>query len=355
MRRTLRHSPDAVVAVTGCYAQTGVEALQKIPGIDVIVGNQYKMDLAAFLSEDRGLIKQPEPTVLHTRTLDRDDFTQDGVGEYGTTRANLKIQDGCNVMCSFCLIPFARGRERSRLFDDAVREAEALVSRGHRELVLTGVNIGRFDTASGNVVDLLARLEAIPGLTRIRISSIEPTTIPDALIEYMAGSKKVCRFVHVPLQSGDDSILKDMNRPYTVKEYLALIDRFVKRIPDVCIGTDVMVGYPGESESQFARTVDVIRKGPFAYCHVFSFSPRPGTPAARLNTHVPKCVIKLRSQQLSQLSRLKRVGYYQRFIDSRVSVLFESQDSRGVWTGLTDNFIKVGVRSSEPLTNQVHT
>lgn len=355
VRRTLRHSPSAVVAVTGCYAQTGKEVLEKIPGIDVIVGNQYKMDLADFLSEERGLTKQPEPTVLHSRKLDRYDFTQEGVGEYATTRANLKIQDGCNFMCSFCLIPYARGRERSRLFDDAVREAEALVGNGHRELVLTGVNIGRFGTASENLLSLISRLEAIPGLDRIRISSIEPTTIPDALIEYMAGSKKLCRFLHVPLQSGDDGILKDMNRHYTVKAYQALIDRVVTRIPDVCIGTDVMVGFPGETEHQFMNTLNVIRHGPFTYCHVFSFSPRPGTPAARVETQVPKAVIKARSRQLSYLSRQKRVGFYQRFIDSRVSVLFESQDAKGLWTGLTDHFIKVGVRSSEPLTNQVRT
>ena len=144
VRRTLRHSPQALVAVTGCYAQTGSDVLKTIPGIDVIVGNQHKMGLAEFLSSHPGLTKVPQPTVLHTRTLDREDFTQEGVGEYSTTRANLKIQDGCNFMCSFCLIPYARGRERSRMFEDAVREAEALVNRGHQELVLTGVNIGRF-------------------------------------------------------------------------------------------------------------------------------------------------------------------------------------------------------------------
>ena len=355
VRRTLRHSPQAVVAVTGCYAQTGMEALQKVPGIDVIVGNQHKMDLAGFLSENPGLTKCPDPTVLHSRILDREDFTQDGVGEYVTTRAHLKIQDGCNFMCSFCLIPFARGRERSRLFADTVREAEELVRRGHRELVLTGVNIGRFSTESGTLIDLLSRLESITGLNRIRISSIEPTTVPDALADYMAASKKVCRFMHVPLQSGDDSVLKSMNRHYTVKDYLALIDRFLKRVPGVCIGTDVMVGFPGETDDQFANTMNVIRDGPFAYCHVFSFSSRPGTPAARLPRHVPSRVIKSRSRQLSQLSRLKRLGFYQRFIDGRVSVLFESQNSSGLWTGLTDNFIKVGVQSSEPLTNRIFT
>jgi len=354
VRRTLKHSPHAVVAVTGCYAQTGRDVLQKIPGIDLIVGNQHKMTLSDFLSDHTGLTKQPEPTLIHTRTLDREDFTLPGVGEYSTTRANLKIQDGCNFMCSFCLIPYARGRERSRLFEDAIREAEALVDQGHQELVLTGVNIGRFGSESLTLVDLLVRLEAITGLKRIRISSIEPTTVSDTLIDYMADSEKVCRFIHIPLQSGDDTVLKNMNRHYTVKDYLCLLDKFLKRIPDVCIGTDVMVGYPGETDEQFSRTMNVIRDGPFAYVHVFSFSLRPGTPAARVAHPVPTPVVKARSRELSKLSRLKRFGFYQRFIDRQVSVLFESRDTNGLWVGLTDHYVKVGIRSSVSLTNQIH-
>ena len=204
IRRTLRHSPKAFVAVTGCYAQTGLNTLQHLPGVDLVLGNQYKMLLPDYLEEMPHVQKRSSTFVRHSGSMSREDFIQDGVGEYATTRANLKIQDGCNFMCSFCLIPFARGRERSRLSDDAVREAERLVERGHRELVLTGVNIGRFANGSGGLLDLIQRLERIPGLARIRISSIEPTTIPPALIEYMSTSRKLCRFLHVPLQSGHD-------------------------------------------------------------------------------------------------------------------------------------------------------
>ncbi len=262
IRRTLRHSPKAFVAVTGCYAQTGLNTLQHLPGVDLVLGNQYKMLLPDYLEEMPDVQKLSSTFVRHSGSMGREDFVQDGVGEYATTRANLKIQDGCNFMCSFCLIPFARGRERSRLSDDAVREAEQLVERGHRELVLTGVNIGRFANGSGGLLDLIQRLERIPGLARIRISSIEPTTIPPALLEYMSTSRKLCRFLHVPLQSGHDEILSAMNRRYSVKEYRAWVEHVVQKIPDVCVGTDVLVGFPGETDRQFSATCELVRDLP---------------------------------------------------------------------------------------------
>ena len=256
-------------------------------------------------------------------------------------------------MCSFCLIPFARGRERSRLPDDAVREAEQLVERGHRELVLTGVNIGRFANGSGGLLDLIQRLERIPGLARIRISSIEPTTIPPALIEYMSTSRKLCRFLHVPLQSGHDEILSAMNRRYSVKEYRAWVEHVVQKIPDVCVGTDVLVGFPGETDRQFSATCELVRDLPLAYAHVFSYSARPGTPAARLGNPVPPAVIKARNRLLSRLSSIKRARFYQRFLDRDGLALFESIGKDGLWTGLTDNFIRVGVACSGSLANQL--
>ena len=353
IRRTLRHSPKAFVAVTGCYAQTGLNTLQHLPGVDLVLGNQYKMLLPDYLEEMPHVQKLSSTFVRHSGSMGREDFIQDGVGEYATTRANLKIQDGCNFMCSFCLIPFARGRERSRLPDDAVREAERLVERGHRELVLTGVNIGRFANGSGGLLDLIQRLETIPGLARIRISSIEPTTIPPALIEYMSTSRKLCRFLHVPLQSGHDEILSAMNRRYSVKEYRAWVEHVVQKIPDVCVGTDVLVGFPGETDRQFSATCELVRDLPLAYAHVFSYSARPGTPAARLGNPVPPAVIKTRNRLLSRLSSIKRARFYQRFLDRDSLALFESIGKDGLWTGLTDNFIRVGVACSGSLANQL--
>ncbi|MDT7043440.1 tRNA (N(6)-L-threonylcarbamoyladenosine(37)-C(2))-methylthiotransferase MtaB [Candidatus Nitronereus thalassa] len=354
VRRTLRQSPQAFVAVTGCYAQTGVQALQAIPGVDLVLGNQFKMNLPDYVRPEALTGKSASPAVVHSGTIDRDDFEQEGVGEYSTTRANLKIQDGCNFMCSFCLIPFARGRERSRQIDDAIREAEQLVARGHKEVVLTGVNVGQFASGSSGIIDLLQRLELIQGLARIRISSIEPTTIPEALLEYMASSSKLCRFLHVPLQSGDNGILQAMNRRYTVKDYSDWVHHAAQKIPDVCIGTDLMVGFPGESEEQFANTRAVVVDLPLAYFHVFSYSARPGTAATRLENTVASKTIKSRSKNLSELSREKRAEFYHRFVDQRVSVLFESAEGPGWWSGLTDNFIRVRVPSTTVSANEIH-
>jgi threonylcarbamoyladenosine tRNA methylthiotransferase MtaB len=353
IRRTLRHSPQAFVAVTGCYAQTGVESLRRMPGIDLILGNQYKMSLPAHLPAPAALKKRPAPSLLHTRTLDKNDFVLDGIGDCESKRANLKIQDGCNFMCSFCLIPFARGRERSREWDDAIREAEELVGRGHRELVLTGVNIGRYDAEGRSLLDLIRRLERIDGLDRIRISSIEPTTVPDELLEHMAASTKLCRHLHLPLQSGDDDILRAMNRRYTVRDYATFVDKAVRLMPDLGLGTDVLVGFPGEGDRRFANTLAAAADLPFSYLHVFTYSQRPGTAAARMEDAVPPAVIKERSRMLAELSRAKRMAFYQRHVGRTVDVLFETQDDAGRWTGFTSNYMRAGVAAGGDLANRL--
>ena len=353
IRRTLRHSPQAFVAVTGCYAQTGIEALRRTPGLDLIVGNRHKMALPAHLPPPSALKKRPAPSLLHTKTLDRDDFVLDGTGDYDSTRANLKIQDGCNFMCSFCLIPLARGRERSRKMDDAIREAEALAARGHREVVLTGVNIGRYEQDGRPLLELIRQLERIAGLDRIRISSIEPTTIPDELLDYMATSSKLCRHLHLPLQSGDDDMLHMMNRRYTIRDYAAFVDKAMRRIPDLALGTDLLVGFPGETDTQFANTLAAATDLPFAYLHVFAYSTRPGTAASKLAPAVPAATVTSRRRALADLSRAKRMAYYQRYVGRTEDVLFETQDDTGRWTGLTNNYVRVGVTAAGDLANRI--
>jgi threonylcarbamoyladenosine tRNA methylthiotransferase MtaB len=353
IRKTLKHSPGAFVAVTGCYAQTGLQELRTIPGIDLIVGNQFKWDLPSFLPAPQALKKQPDPEVLHTRTIDREDFTLPEYGEPDSTRALLKIQDGCNVMCSFCLIPFARGHERSRLQEDVIREAEALVARGYREIVLTGVNVGQYRQDGLDLVGLIAQLEEIEGLDRIRVSSIEPTTITNALLDRMASSSKLCPYLHVPLQSGDDAILSSMNRPYNAKEFVHLIQRAIATIPHLGLGTDLMVGFPGETEEAFEHTLRIASEFPFSYFHVFTYSQRPGTAAARLPDQVPIAVARERAKILAQLSRLKRVAFAERYIGSTVPVLFESGEMDGYRLGVTGNFLKVAVPSNLDLTNHL--
>ena len=353
IRKTLRHSPDAFVAVTGCYAQTGVQELRTIPGIDLIVGNQFKWDLPSILPASHALKKQPDPEVLHTRTIGREDFVLPEYGEPDSTRALLKIQDGCNVMCSFCLIPFARGHERSRLPEDVIREAEILVAGGYREIVLTGVNIGQYRQGNLNLVGLIEQLEAIEGLERIRISSIEPTTITNALLVRMASSSKLCPYLHIPLQSGADTILSAMNRPYNVKEFVRLINQAVAAIPHLGLGTDIMVGFPGETEEAFEQTLDIACKLPFCYFHVFTYSQRPGTAAAKLPDQVPIAIARKRSKILAELSSHKRLAFAKRYIGSTVSVLFESGEMDGLRLGVTANFLKVGVPSQIELTNHL--
>jgi threonylcarbamoyladenosine tRNA methylthiotransferase MtaB len=353
IRKTLRHSPEAFVAVTGCYAQTGVQALRTIPGIDLIVGNQFKWDLPSFLPAPHALKKYRQADVLHTKTIDREDFTLPEYGEPDSTRALLKIQDGCNVMCAFCLIPFARGHERSRLSDDVIQEATILAAEGYREVVLTGVNIGRYRHGSMDLVGLIERLETIQGLERIRISSIEPTTITDALLNRMAASSKLCPYLHVPLQSGDDEILSAMNRPYHVAEFAGLIERAVSLIPHLGLGTDLMVGFPGESEAAFMNTLCLVETLPFSYFHVFTYSPRSGTAATKLPKQVATPVARERAKRISALSRLKRLAFAERHIGSTLPVLFESGETDGLRIGTTAHFLKVAVPSDDGLTNQL--
>jgi threonylcarbamoyladenosine tRNA methylthiotransferase MtaB len=350
IRTVRKRSPEAFVAVTGCYAQTGADDLQKMEGIDLIVGSQHKMELTRYLTS---LERRPVPELVHTRTIVREDFTLDGIGAYDETRANLKVQDGCSFMCSFCIIPFSRGHERSRQLDDVVREAEGLVARGHREIVITGVNIGRYAYEGLSLVDIVRSLEQVPGLARIRISSIEPTTISDELLEWMAGPSKLCPYLHVPVQSGDDGILKAMNRRYSAREYAAFVDHAVRRVPDLGLGTDVMVGFPGETDQAFTRTRALLTDLPFAYFHVFSYSPRPRTASLKLRDTVPSRTVKSRSQALCALSRSKCLSFYHRHLGQTVLVLFESRNKQGFFTGLTPNYMRVAVSAEEDLTNQI--
>ncbi|RMF61539.1 MAG: MiaB/RimO family radical SAM methylthiotransferase, partial [Calditrichaeota bacterium] len=265
VRQTLKHSPEAFVAVVGCYAQMASETLQRIDGVDLIVGTEEKMRVADLIDVPQ---KFPGPVVRKAR-ISKTPFTISGVGNYeNVTRANLKVQDGCDFMCTFCVIPFARGRGRSRAFWDIQREAIELVERGHRELVLSGVNIGTYNYDGKTLLDVIEMLESIDGLARIRISSIEPTTIPRELVEHMAVSRKLCPHFHIPIQSASDTVLRGMRRLYTLAEYRDFLELVLDRVPDVCIGTDVMVGFPGEGEPEFEETYRFLEATPFAYFHV---------------------------------------------------------------------------------------
>lgn len=348
VRGFIRKNPQAYTAVIGCYAQMGHAALREIPGIDLIVGNQEKMNLLHYVAAG----KNDAPMVVRDR-IQRDDFTlafpEDGVV---TRRANLKVQDGCDFMCAFCIIPFARGRARARALPNLLDEARSLVERGAREVVLTGVNIGTYAWDGYDITAIVDALDEIAGLVRIRISSIEPTTIPVELFARMADpAHALVPYLHIPLQSGSDAVLARMKRRYTRAEFLGFIEDAAARVPDLCIGTDVLVGMPGETDADFAETCSAVADSPIAYAHVFKYSERSGTPSVRMPDKVPAPVMQERGARLRAISERKRRAFYGARTGQEVEVLFEHAE-QGFWSGYTGNYIRVAARSPEDLTNR---
>jgi len=349
VRGFIRRNPNAYTAVIGCYAQMGHAALRTIPGIDLIVGNQEKMNLLHYVSQG----KNDGPIVVRDRIV-RDDFTLDFPEEQAINRrANLKVQDGCDFMCSFCIIPFARGRARSRALPNVLDEARSLVAGGAKELVLTGVNIGTYGWKGQDITAVVDALNGVDGLARIRISSIEPTTIPGALFERMADpADALVPYLHIPLQSGSDDTLARMKRRYTRAEFVAFIERAAAAVPGVCIGTDVLVGMPGETDADFEETCTVLVDGPIAYAHVFKYSEREGTPAVKYSEKVDPAVMQRRSARVRSISERKRQTFARARLGQVVEVLFEHAE-QGYWSGYTGNYIRVAARSHEDLTNRL--
>jgi len=342
VRQVLRKNPETFVAVVGCYAQIGAEALRTIDGVDLIVGTQDKLRVIDFIDDP---IKLPEPQIVKSRMTNAPFTIATKTMAAPTTRANLKIQDGCDFMCSFCVIPFARGRARSRAFWDIQREAMQLVDAGHKEIVLTGVNIGTYQFEDKTFLDVVKMLLTIPALKRLRISSIEPTTIPNELIDLMADSEVLCPHLHIPVQSGDDGILAAMKRLYTAAEFLRFIELAEARVPDILIGTDIMVGFPSESDAAFQASCEALQNSPLAYAHVFTFSERGGTAATRLQGKVSAKIKKERSATLHRLSQEKKNSFYGRFLGRQLRVLTEERNEHGQWIGFSDNYLKVAVMS----------
>lgn len=353
IRRILRQNPRTFIAVTGCYAQIGIASLKNMGGVDLIAGTDHKMSLPSLVRQviQEKAEKRTVPFIFHSPQINRDDFTVPDFAVFDHhTRPNIKIQDGCDFFCSFCIIPTTRGRSRSRAFDDVLLEAQIWADRGHREIVLTGVNLGEYSSDGKDLVALIQALEQIERLHRIRISSIEPTTISDALIDWMAQSEKLCPYLHLPLQSGSDRVLTDMGRRYSVEDYKNFVAAAIQKVPNLSLGTDVMVGFPGEDEAAFQETVSVIESLPFSYLHVFPYSRRKGTRVMRSNLlSVHPTVIKARSKMLCVRSKEKRRAFYEKQIGREVDVLFETRNKEGLFCGLTANYLRVGIASKQDL------
>ena len=344
IRSIIRRNPDACIAAVGCYSQTNVEELKSIEGLDYIVGTADKMRLAEIIAEPA---KLPEPAVVWQPAA-REHFTVEAVGYYPShTRANLKVQEGCSFVCSYCIIPKSRGPARSRDFDDCIREARALVAEGHREIVITGVNVGTYNDRGRSLADLVESLDAIEGVDRLRLSSIEPTTIDERLVERMAEGGKLCPYLHVPLQSGEDGVLERMRRKYTVRDYVEFVERVLGRVEGIGFGTDVIVGFPGEDEKGFENTCRVVESLPYANIHVFSFSAREGTGAYGMGEKIPGGEIARRSKTLHAIANEKKREFYASQEGRILRVLFEERAASGHWVGFSDHYVKVGVEAGE--------
>ncbi len=348
LRQVIRKNPTACVAAIGCHAQTDAGELARLEGVDYVVGTADKMRLADIIPTPA---RQARPVVI-TRRASPAAFTMEGAGRYPHhTRANLKIQEGCDFACAFCIIPRSRGRARSRSFEDLVREARVLATAGHREIVLTGVNIGTYVEGRRTLVDVIAALEDIDGIDRIRISSIEPTTIERGILDRMAAGSKLCPYLHVPLQSGDDGVLAAMRRRHDSGTYRRFLYEAMERVSGLTFGTDVMVGFPGEDEAAFERSCDVIREFPFVNVHVFSFSARPRTSAFAMKDALLPREIHRRHDILQRVAQHSVRAVYASMVGRELRVLFERPAPDGTSGGFSDEYVRVQVGNGEEITN----
>jgi threonylcarbamoyladenosine tRNA methylthiotransferase MtaB len=350
LRQVIRQNPAVCVAAIGCYAQTDAAELAQIEGVDYVVGTADKLRLADLITTPA---KPARPVVMTSRATPSA-FTIAGAGyDPRHTRANLKIQEGCDFVCAFCIIPRSRGRARSRDFADLVREARTLTARSHREIVLTGVNIGTYCDGARSLVDVIRALEEIDGLDRIRISSIEPSTIDDALLDLMDDGGKLCPYLHVPLQSGDDAVLSGMRRRYCVEDYRRFMDHAQERVTGITFGTDVIVGFPGEDEAAFERSCGIIEEFPFVNVHVFSFSARPRTSAHTMPQRVAPWEIQRRRDHLHRIGQRQCQTVYRTMAGRDLRVLFEPRAADGMFCGFSDEYVRVVVSSNDDIANEL--
>lgn len=343
LRRAIKANPAALILATGCYAQRKPDEVAAIRGVDVVVGNAEKYEIEAFLGLSKGaapLVRVTEAEALETIDGSR---RLHQFGRY--TRAFVKIQDGCDNRCTYCAVPLARGRSRSKDPEDVKREIETLTAEGYREIVLTGVHLGSYGKdleACWSLADLVAALARVDGLARLRLSSIEPTDFTDDLIGLVADpTSKICPHVHVPLQSGDDRILALMGRPYSRARYRDLILKIAQQVPACGIGADVMVGFPTEDEAAFTSTYSLVSDLPITYLHTFAFSGREGTPACGLAGQVDAAAKKERSRIMRRLSKSKSNAFRASLVGASVGVLVLRTPSCGKSVGISGNYVEV--------------
>lgn len=358
IRRAIRRNPDAVICVTGCYAQTSSAEIMAIPGVDIVVGTQDRTKMLGLIEEYR-TERQPINAVRNImknrvyEELDVPAFTD-------RTRASLKIQEGCNNFCTFCIIPWARGLMRSRDPEEVIRQAQQLVDAGYLEIVLTGIHTGGYgeDLKDYNLAELLRNLEArVKGLKRLRISSIEASQLTDEVIQVLNDSKIIVRHLHIPIQSGSNTVLKRMRRKYTMEFFGERLDRLREALPDLAITSDVIVGFPGETEEEFMETYNFIRDHRFAELHVFPYSMRTGTPAARMTDQIDENIKNERVHRLIELNDQLAKEYASKYEDEVLEVIPEEKykldPESGLYEGYTDNYLKVVFNADESMVGKL--
>ena len=356
IRRIHRNNPKTKILVTGCYAQRAPEEIAAMPGVSIVIGNSHKNEVADYavpLSLNNSFVplgtlagSDTENVIVgdifaHTELLAAPVFA--GPDGWEKTRPNLKVQDGCNNRCSFCIIPSVRGRSRSLAFDFVIREANELVARGYREIVLSGINLGRWGRdlpSRSSFATLLRAILAQTTVEKLRISSVEPMDWTNELIGLVASSPRIAKHAHVPLQSGSDKILRRMHRRYRPWHYADRIERIRQEMPDAAIGADVMVGFPGETDADFEQTRALIERLPFTYLHVFTYSSRPGTPSAAMPDQMPVAVARERNRALRQLAAEKNRTFRESFLGRELTALTLPRIENQHTQALTDNYLK---------------
>lgn len=350
IRQAVRRNPEAMVVVTGCYAQLQPEAIQKIDGVDLIIGSSEKQNITNYLGN---LIKK-EQTEIHIQKPQeiKNYFHAYSFGD--RTRSFLKVQDGCDYYCTYCTIPFARGRSRNDSIKNTVTEAREIVAKGTLEIILTGVNIGDFGKSTGETfIDLLREFDQIEELKRIRISSVEPNLLTDEIIEFAANSKKIMPHFHLPLQSGSNDVLALMKRKYKREVFESRVLKIKKEIPNAFIGVDIISGTNGETDEFFRDSYRFIADLDVSQLHAFPYSERPGTKALEIKPVIPVDERKQRTQRLIALSDRKTEDFYRKNLGTVHEVLFEEQKDKKTISGFTDNYIKVETEYNELLENHI--
>ena len=345
VKRAMKANPDGLVVILGCYAQLKPEEISKIEGVDLVLGAKEKFNILSYLDD---LQKSENTGIIHSCEIDEADFF---IGSYSIgdrTRAFLNVQDGCDYKCTYCTIPLARGISRSDTIESVVKNATEIAQKGIKEIVLTGVNIGDYGKGEfGNkkhehtFLDLITELNQVEGIERIRISSIEPNLLKNESIELVAKSKRFVPHFHIPLQSGSDDLLKKMKRRYLTGLYADRVAKIREVMPDSCIGVDVIVGFPGETEEKFLETYNFINELPISYLHVFTYSERENTEAVEMEGVIPIPERKRRNKMLRILSEKKKMAYYQTQLGKTLPVLWEHENKNGLMFGFTENYVRV--------------